>query len=83
MAGADVLVENFRPDVKDRLGIGYAAMRAVNPRLVYASISGFGEDGPYRMRPGFDQIAQGMGGIMSVTGLPGQARCGRAFRSPI
>ncbi len=71
-AGADVLVENFRPDVKDRLGIGYAAMRAVNPRLVYASISGFGEDGPYRMRPGFDQIAQGMGGLMSVTGLPGQ-----------
>lgn len=70
-AGADVLVENFRPDVKDRLGIGYEAMRAVNPRLVYASISGFGEDGPYRMRPGFDQIAQGMGGLMSVTGAPG------------
>ncbi len=69
---ADVLVENFRPDVKDRLGIGYAAMRAVNPRLVYASISGFGEEGPYRMRPGFDQIAQGMGGLMSVTGAPGQ-----------
>ncbi len=72
VADADVLVENFRPDVKDRLGIGYATMRAVNPRLVYASISGFGEDGPYRMRPGFDQIAQGMGGLMSVTGLPGQ-----------
>ena len=72
VAQADVLVENFRPDVKDRLGIGYEAMRASNPRLVYASISGFGEDGPYRMRPGFDQIAQGMGGIMSVTGLPGQ-----------
>ncbi len=72
VAQADVLVENFRPDVKDRLGIGYEAMRAINPRLVYASISGFGEDGPYRMRPGFDQIAQGMGGIMSVTGLPGQ-----------
>ncbi|HEY0206721.1 MAG TPA: CaiB/BaiF CoA-transferase family protein [Acetobacteraceae bacterium] len=70
-AGSDVLVENFRPDVKDRLGIGYDAMRAVNPRLVYASISGFGEDGPYRMRPGFDQIAQGMGGLMSVTGAPG------------
>jgi len=69
---ADVLVENFRPDVKDRLGIGYEAVRAVNPQLVYASISGFGEDGPYRMRPGFDQIAQGMGGLMSVTGLPGQ-----------
>lgn len=70
-AGADVLVENFRPDVKDRLGIGYEAVRAVSPRLVYASISGFGEDGPYRMRPGFDQIAQGMGGLMSVTGAPG------------
>ena len=70
-AWADVLVENFRPDVKDRLGIGYEAVRAVNPRLVYASISGFGEDGPYRMRPGFDQIAQGMGGLMSVTGAPG------------
>ncbi len=66
-----MLVENFRPDVKDRLGIGYEAMRAINPRLVYCSISGFGEDGPYRMRPGFDQIAQGMGGLMSVTGLPG------------
>jgi formyl-CoA transferase len=72
VAQSDVLVENFRPDVKDRLGIGYETMKAVNPRLVYASISGFGEDGPYRMRPGFDQIAQGMGGIMSVTGLPGQ-----------
>jgi crotonobetainyl-CoA:carnitine CoA-transferase CaiB-like acyl-CoA transferase len=69
---ADVVVENFRPDVKDRLGIGYAALAAENPRLVYASISGFGEDGPYRMRPGFDQIAQGMGGLMSVTGAPGQ-----------
>jgi crotonobetainyl-CoA:carnitine CoA-transferase CaiB-like acyl-CoA transferase len=69
---ADVLVENYRPDVKHRLGIDYDTMRAVNPRLVYASISGFGEDGPYRERPGFDQIAQGMGGIMSVTGLPGQ-----------
>ncbi len=69
---ADVLVENFRPDVKDRLGIGYAALAVENPRLVYASISGFGEDGPYRMRPGFDQIAQGMGGLMSVTGAPGQ-----------
>jgi crotonobetainyl-CoA:carnitine CoA-transferase CaiB-like acyl-CoA transferase len=68
---ADVLVENFRPDVKERLGIGYAAMAAVNPRLVYASISGYGQDGPYRMRPGLDQIAQGMGGLMSVTGEPG------------
>ncbi|MGI4951413.1 MAG: CaiB/BaiF CoA transferase family protein [Janthinobacterium lividum] len=69
---ADVVVENFRPDVKDRLGIAYADLAAINPRLVYASISGFGEDGPYRMRPGFDQIAQGMGGIMSVTGRPGE-----------
>ncbi|MCQ4159469.1 CoA transferase [Roseomonas sp. GC11] len=69
---ADVVVENFRPDVKDRLGIGYAALAAENPRLVYASISGFGQDGPYAQRPGFDQIAQGMGGLMSITGLPGQ-----------
>ncbi|MGH6989104.1 MAG: CaiB/BaiF CoA transferase family protein, partial [Stellaceae bacterium] len=69
---ADVLVENYRPDVKFRLGVDYETLRQVNPRLVYASISGFGEDGPYRDRPGFDQIAQGMGGIMSVTGLPGQ-----------
>jgi crotonobetainyl-CoA:carnitine CoA-transferase CaiB-like acyl-CoA transferase len=69
---ADVVVENFRPDVKDRLGIAYRDLRAINPRLVYASISGFGQDGPYAARPGFDQIAQGMGGLMSVTGLPGQ-----------
>jgi crotonobetainyl-CoA:carnitine CoA-transferase CaiB-like acyl-CoA transferase len=69
---ADVLVENFRPDVKTRLGIDYPIMRAINPRLIYASISGFGEDGPYKERPGFDQIAQGMGGLMSITGLPGQ-----------
>lgn len=71
-ARADVVVENFRPDVKARLGIDYDSLRAVNPRLVYASISGFGQDGPYRMRPGFDQIAQGMGGLMSITGAPGQ-----------
>jgi crotonobetainyl-CoA:carnitine CoA-transferase CaiB-like acyl-CoA transferase len=69
---ADVVVENFRPAVKERLGIDYAALRKVNPRIVYASISGFGQDGPYRERPGFDQIAQGMGGLMSITGLPGQ-----------
>jgi formyl-CoA transferase len=72
VARADVLVENFRPDVKHKLGIGYEALAQVNPRLVYASISGFGEDGPYRERAGFDQIAQGMGGLMAVTGLPGQ-----------
>ncbi len=69
---ADVLVENYRPDVKHRLGVDYESLRAVNPRLVYASISGFGQDGPYAKRPGFDQIAQGMGGLMSITGLPGQ-----------
>jgi crotonobetainyl-CoA:carnitine CoA-transferase CaiB-like acyl-CoA transferase len=71
-AKADVLVENFRPDVKHRLGIDYETLRSVNPRLVYASISGFGQDGPYGDRPGFDQVAQGMGGLMSITGLPGQ-----------
>jgi formyl-CoA transferase len=69
---ADVIVENFRPDVKTRLGIDYEAMAAINPHIVYASISGFGQDGPYAKRPGFDQIAQGMGGLMSITGLPGQ-----------
>ncbi len=69
---ADVLLENFRPDVKHRLGIDYATLRQINPGLVYASISGFGQDGPYRDRPGLDQIAQGMGGLMSITGIPGQ-----------
>jgi crotonobetainyl-CoA:carnitine CoA-transferase CaiB-like acyl-CoA transferase len=69
---ADVVVENYRPDVKQRLGIAYDDVRAVNPRIVYASISGFGQDGPYSKRPGFDQIAQGMGGLMSITGLRGQ-----------
>jgi formyl-CoA transferase len=69
---ADVLVENFRPDVKHRLGIDYDTLSQINPRLVYASISGFGQSGPYRDRPGYDQIAQGLGGLMSVTGLPGQ-----------
>lgn len=72
VATADVLVENYRPDVKDRLGIGFAQLHEINPRLVYASISGFGQDGPYASRPGFDQIAQGLGGLMSITGLPGQ-----------
>jgi len=71
-ARADVIVENFRPDVKHRLGIDYEALSAINPRIVYASISGFGQSGPYRDRPGYDQIAQGLGGLMSVTGLPGQ-----------
>jgi crotonobetainyl-CoA:carnitine CoA-transferase CaiB-like acyl-CoA transferase len=71
VAKADVVVENFRPAVKTRLGIDYETLRQINPRLVYASISGFGQTGPYRERPGFDQIAQGMGGLMSVTGKPG------------
>jgi crotonobetainyl-CoA:carnitine CoA-transferase CaiB-like acyl-CoA transferase len=72
VAKSDVLVENFRPDVKHRLGIDYETLSRVNPRLIYASISGFGQSGPYRDRPGYDQIAQGLGGLMSVTGLPGQ-----------
>jgi crotonobetainyl-CoA:carnitine CoA-transferase CaiB-like acyl-CoA transferase len=72
VAQADVAVENYRPDVKFRLGVDYESLRKINKRLVYASISGFGQDGPYRDRPGFDQIAQGMGGLMSITGLPGQ-----------
>jgi crotonobetainyl-CoA:carnitine CoA-transferase CaiB-like acyl-CoA transferase len=78
---ADVVVENYRPDVKFRLGIDYESLRAVNRRIVLASISGFGQDGPYRDRPGFDQIAQGMGGFMSVTGAPGQGpmRAGTAI----
>ena len=69
---ADVFIENYRPDVKYRLGIGPDELRAINPRLVYASISGFGQDGPYAGWPGFDSIAQGMGGLMSVTGKPGE-----------
>src|SRR5437762_11885318 len=72
VARADVLVENFRPDVKTRLVIDYDTLARLNPRLVYGSISGFGQTGPYADRPGYDQIAQGMGGLMSVTGLPGQ-----------
>ena len=69
---ADVIVENYRADVKHRLGIDYESIRAINPRIVYGSISGFGQEGPYRDRPGVDQIAQGLGGLMSITGLPGQ-----------
>jgi crotonobetainyl-CoA:carnitine CoA-transferase CaiB-like acyl-CoA transferase len=72
VAKADVVVENYRPDVKTRLGVDYDSLTAINPRIVLGSISGFGQDGPYAKRPGFDQIAQGMGGLMSVTGLPGQ-----------
>lgn len=78
---ADVLVENYRPDVKFRLGIDYESLRSINRRLVYASISGFGQDGPYADRPGVDQIAQGMSGFMSVTGHDGQGplRAGAAI----
>ena len=69
---ADVIVENFRSEVKFRLGVDYESVKKINPRIVYGSISGFGQDGPYEGRPGVDQIAQGMGGLMSITGLPGQ-----------
>ena len=69
---ADVIVENFRPRVKHRLGIDYETLKKTNPRLIYASISGFGQEGPYRDRPGLDHVVQGMGGLMSITGLPGQ-----------
>jgi len=71
IASADVVVENWRPDVKRRLGVDYEALKAINPRIILASISGFGQDGPYADRPGFDQIVQGMGGLMSVTGHAG------------
>jgi crotonobetainyl-CoA:carnitine CoA-transferase CaiB-like acyl-CoA transferase len=69
---ADVVIENYRSDVKRRLGIDYEAVSKVNPRIVYGSISGFGQDGPDATRPGVDQIAQGMGGLMSITGEPGR-----------
>jgi crotonobetainyl-CoA:carnitine CoA-transferase CaiB-like acyl-CoA transferase len=68
---ADVLIENFLPGVADRLGIGYEAVRAVNPAIVYASVTGFGQTGPYAKRPGYNTIAQGMSGIMALTGMPG------------
>jgi len=71
-AGADVIIENMRAAVKHRLHVAYDDVRAINPRIVYGSISGFGQDGPYGKRAGVDQIAQGMGGLMSITGLPGQ-----------
>jgi crotonobetainyl-CoA:carnitine CoA-transferase CaiB-like acyl-CoA transferase len=69
---ADVIVENFRSTVKHRLGVDYESVKKINPRIVYGSISGFGQTGPYAKRPGVDQIAQGMGGLMTITGLPGQ-----------
>src|SRR3954453_20334016 len=68
---ADVVVENFKSTVKHRLGVDYEAVKKINPRIVYGSISGFGQDGPYEGRAGVDQIAQGMGGLMSITGHPG------------
>jgi formyl-CoA transferase len=69
---SDVVIENFRPDVKVRLGIDYPKLKEINPKIILASISGFGQDGPYAARPGFDQIAQGLGGLMSITGEPGR-----------
>ena len=69
---SDVVVENFRPDVKERLGVDYESLKSRNSKIILASISGFGQDGPYAKRPGFDQIAQGMGGLMSITGAPGE-----------
>ena len=69
---SDVVVENFRSQTKHRLKVDYESCAKINPRIVYGSLSGFGQDGPYDNRPGVDQILQGMGGLMSVTGIPGQ-----------
>ena len=71
-ASSDIIIENFRSDVKFRLGVDYETIKAINPRIIYASISGFGQDGPYAKRPGVDQIMQGMSGLMSITGEPGR-----------
>lgn len=68
---ADIVVENYRPGVMDKLGLGYEALKAVNPRIIYGAVSGYGNTGPYRLRPGYDILAQAMGGMMSVTGIPG------------
>jgi crotonobetainyl-CoA:carnitine CoA-transferase CaiB-like acyl-CoA transferase len=70
LASADVVLENFRPGTMERLGFGYAALRRANPRLVYCSISGFGESGPEAHRPGYDLIVQGESGVMDITGFP-------------
>jgi formyl-CoA transferase/CoA:oxalate CoA-transferase len=67
---SDIIVENFRPGAADRLGLGYEQVKKINPKIIYCSISGFGQDGPYRELPGFDQTLQGMGGMMSITGEP-------------
>ena len=67
---SDVVVENFTPGVMERFGLGYEAVKAVNHNVVYCSISGFGQDGPYKSRPAYDQIMQGVGGLMSITGEP-------------
>lgn len=71
---ADVVTENFRPGVMDRLGLGYEDLKKVNPRIIFASVSGYGSYGPYSQRPGYDVISQGMGGIMSLTGFEGRYR---------
>lgn len=70
VASADALIENFRPGVMDRLGLGYEALRVIRPDLVYCAISGFGQDGPLRANPAYDQIIQGLSGVMSITGNP-------------
>ena len=78
---ADVLIENYRPGVMDRLGLGYSVLKEINPRLIYGAITGFGSNGPYSSRPGYDIISQAMGGLMSVTGQEGDppTRCGNAI----
>ena len=68
---ADIVVENYRPGVMDKLGLGYDALKEINPRLIYGSVSGFGNTGPYRLRPGYDILAQAMGGLMAITGAAG------------
>ena len=76
---ADVVVENYRPGVMDKLGLGYSVLKEVNPRIIYAAVSGFGCYGPYHTRPGYDILAQAMGGMMSITGAGGPTRAGSAL----